>query len=117
MRNEKKRPLTVDPLTSIGTIGKRDFFLVLDAESWGSISMTKLDLGNKVTSGFPSHTFNLQTPSHIQREEFGSLAPSIIDSIGLKFDGAPVWILGLYPIKVNTIFVPDFQSFLSFWVI
>ena len=111
-KNGKKRPLTVDHSTSIGTIVKRERFLVLDGESQGSIFMMKLGLGNKLMSDcFPSQTFNSTTSSYIRREEFDLLAPSIIDSIGLKFDGAPVWILGLHPIKVNTIFVPDFQSF------
>ena len=34
-----------------------------------------------------------------------------MDSVILKFEGAPIWILGLQPIKINKIYVPDFDSF------
>ena len=45
------------------------------------------------------------------KEVFGTLVPKKLNAVALRFKGAPVWILGLYPVKVEVIYIPDFSSF------
>ena len=44
-------------------------------------------------------------------EESGTVSIKSITSVGLVFENAPVWILGLFPIKVDKIYIPQFLSF------
>ena len=44
-------------------------------------------------------------------EEFGTLKLRTMSSVVLKFEGAPIWILGIPPIQIDSIYIPDFISF------
>ena len=43
-------------------------------------------------------------------EESGTVSIKLITSVGLVFENAPVCILGLFPIKVDKIYIPQFFS-------
>ena len=40
-----------------------------------------------------------------QQEEYGKLITRALKLVTLKFGGAPIWLLGLYPIKIETIYI------------
>ena len=44
-------------------------------------------------------------------EESGIISVKSIKLVALYFENAPVWILGLFPMKIGTIHIPQFASF------
>ena len=50
-------------------------------------------------------------PLTSRKEEFGVVSVKSLVSVVLKFQNSPIWILGLYPIRIQQIYVPDFLSF------
>ena len=46
-------------------------------------------------------------------EESGIISVKSIKSVGFYFKNAPVWILGLFLMKIGTVHIPQFASFLE----
>ena len=72
------------------------------------------DIDITLTSTFPKNL-----PGHLfscwngfaWAEEGGILSVKSINLFALFFENAPVWILGLFPIKIDKIHIPQFTSF------
>ena len=46
-----------------------------------------------------------------RQEAYGRVVSKSLKAVALKFGGAPIWILGLHPIRVENLYIPDFASF------
>ena len=53
----------------------------------------------------------IKEPKTSRSEQCGTISLKVIDVVTLRFENLPIWLLALYPLKINQIYIPNYDSF------